>query len=716
MVDLRQTRTQVCPNCQVPHDIGVYVTGQKLKCQCGIHFEVRRTDVSMIGRPAPGITLAGRKAEAASTPEPPANGAAVAAPAAEAAQVPVAGPLNGLEPTALSPRVGTPHANVGGAAVKAEIAATARVTFPGYELIELVGRGGMGEVWKAHQKSLGRTVAIKVLPPKLAKDPEFIARFEKEATALGALNHPHIVQIMDRGVAGEHYFFVMEFVAGRSLREVMNARSLTVDQALRLVVQISEAIEYAHGKQIIHRDLKPENILLDESGAVKVADFGLAGIGGPDSKHDLTATSVAMGTVNYMAPEQRRDAKHVDHRADLYSLGVMLYELVTGELPIGRFKLPSQKLPGVDPRLDDVVARTLETDPVARYQRASEIGADLATLLGSSPPIPTGPAVTRPDRFPAHPAAETRAAPPSVIEKGWKGVKVGLMVLGGLVVFAAVLRAIPEGAAVLSGGVAKPLAADPEKRGPEPASGDSHGHTGPGTYPPNTEDELRASATWTEDPGGQATFIANFQPGDEELNAHAGAWLLKDGRLEATQAGSQTGDDDHLKLVPRAYLAHRYFASDDLVAEVQMQVQPLEADYPVDPDAQRFSELAFRIKDVQVSAFAIPDVGMRLGWRYFTPDGVEQAGNSARDLENLVEDEMPVPRGPFRVKLSLHRKKSSVDVEAFVNGQRFVHKTLFGLEGQTGKIALGCRNLHCEFDDLKVVGRPMQRPAQRKVE
>ena len=185
----------------------------------------------------------------------------------------------------------------------------AKPELPGLELLEILGRGGMGEVWLARQRSLGRTVAVKVLPPRLAKDEEFVSRFDKEATALAALSHPNIVQIIDRGVSGEHYYFVMEYVEGQSLRHALSGREpLTPAQSLKVLLQVARAVECAHAKNIIHRDLKPENIQQDGRLHAKVADFGLAGIREPDSEKHLTATAVAMGTLNYMAPEQRRDA------------------------------------------------------------------------------------------------------------------------------------------------------------------------------------------------------------------------------------------------------------------------------------------------------------------------------------------------------------------------------------------------------------------------
>lgn len=663
---------QRCPNCEAPHDIGVYVTGQKVLCKCGLHFEVRRTDVSSPHvaptrpwgpvQPTVGARSARQEKSEGITIDPmlPFD-ATVASTGNHAA----ANQPSGVEVTFVAPQPA--------------------IVLPGYELIEVLGRGGMGEVWRARQTSLGRTVAVKILPPKLAQDPEFVRRFEKEATALASLSHPNIIQIFDRGMANDHYYFAMEFVEGRSLRDVLNVGKVPPEEAVKLVVQVCRAIDYAHEMGIVHRDLKPENILVDARGHVKVADFGLAGIRGPDARLALTATSVAMGTVNYMAPEQRRDAKHVDGRADLYSMGVVLYELLTGELPIGRFKLPSERLSNVDVRLDEVVARALEADPDARYQRASAIGAELEALLGSSAGAPAQP---KPPTTPARSRAPASEAA-LVIERGPSGLKAGLAVIGALAVIALGVRLWPS----------------------EPREAAS---VEPKPYPPNTYGELFAAARMSE-ANRHGTLEVSFEPGEEEINAHAGAWSLENGVLQAVQAGSETGEDV-LKLVPRAYLAHRYFSTDHFTAEVEMQVSRLGPEYSLEPNAQQFGELAMRIKDLQISIFAIPDTGMRLGWRYFTPDGVEVTGNSARDLETMTEDETPVPKGPIRVKLSLQKKKGAVVVDAFVNGQKFAHKTLLGLEGQTGKVALGCRNSRCTFDDLTVTGEVRERPKARRAE
>ena len=256
---------------------------------------------------------------------------------------------------------------------------------PGYELLQLVGKGGMGEVHQATQLSLQRTVAVKLLKPELAKDPEFVGRFEKEGAALASLRHPQIVSIVDRGKAGEAYYLVMEFVDGPSLREKMREPDFDVTRALVTMVLVARAIDYAHGRGVIHRDLKPENILFDEQagGIPKVTDFGLAGLDesfGPQQRN-LTQTHVSMGTASYMAPEQSVDAKSAGPRADLYSLGVMIYELLTGELPIGQFDPPSMKKPGIDKRLDPIVARCLKPNPDDRYPNASALIADLERVV-----------------------------------------------------------------------------------------------------------------------------------------------------------------------------------------------------------------------------------------------------------------------------------------------------------------------------------------------
>lgn len=257
--------------------------------------------------------------------------------------------------------------------------------FPQLEILELVGCGGMGAVYKARQRQLDRIVALKILPPSTGREAAFNERFAREARAMAKLFHPHIVLIFDFGQADGVPYFIMEFVDGVNLRQATRAGRLSPEQALAIVPQICEALQYAHDAGVVHRDIKPENILLDRRGQVKIADFGLAKLlGQAPSAVSLTGSRQAVGTPHYMAPEQIENPQVVDHRADIYALGVVFYEMLTGELPIGRFAPPSAK-GNVDARLDDVVHKTLEKEPERRYQHASEIKTDVD---GITAPLP----------------------------------------------------------------------------------------------------------------------------------------------------------------------------------------------------------------------------------------------------------------------------------------------------------------------------------------
>ena len=252
--------------------------------------------------------------------------------------------------------------------------------FPKLEIMELIGRGGMGAVFKARQAHLDRTVALKILPVKKGADPDFAERFAREARALAKLNHRHIVGVYESGQAEGFHYFIMEHVDGLNLRQVQQAGTLSPREALEIVPQICEALQFAHDRGVVHRDIKPENVLLDQNGCIKIADFGLAKIiGAEQANFTLTQPNHVMGTPHYMAPEQVEHPSEVDHRADIYSLGVVFYELLTGELPLGRFAPPSQKVE-VDVRLDDVVLKALEKEPRLRYQRVGEVGTDIQTI------------------------------------------------------------------------------------------------------------------------------------------------------------------------------------------------------------------------------------------------------------------------------------------------------------------------------------------------
>jgi serine/threonine protein kinase len=264
---------------------------------------------------------------------------------------------------------------------------------PQYRIESLVGRGGMGAVYKATQLVLDRPVAIKLLPAEIAADEQFIARFHREARTLARLQHSRIITIHDFGQTSEgHLYFVMEYIDGTDLRHILRGPGLNPDQALLVVGQICDALHAAHQHGVIHRDIKPENILITKEGYVKLADFGLAR---PLSQKDtvaLTGTNEVMGTADYMAPEQREG--QADERADIFALGVMLYEMLTGRPPRGAFEPASSRCRGMqlDVRIDEVVLKALQAEPARRYQRVSEMKTDVDHIRNTPPPASALPA------------------------------------------------------------------------------------------------------------------------------------------------------------------------------------------------------------------------------------------------------------------------------------------------------------------------------------
>jgi serine/threonine protein kinase len=261
--------------------------------------------------------------------------------------------------------------------------------FPQLEILEWIGCGGMGAVYRARQPKLDRLVALKILRRNAGRDPKFAERFAREARALASLSHPNIVALHDFGEADGLYYFVMEYVAGTNLRETLRCAKHSPADALEAVPKICDALQYAHEEGIVHRDIKPENILLDQRGRIKIADFGLAKLLTPEGVRDcLTAPQQVVGTPPYMAPEQLERPLEVDHRADIYSLGVVFYEMLTRELPIGRFEPPSQKVE-VDVRFDEVALRALAKEPARRYQRATDVRSCVDMIARGDPERPT---------------------------------------------------------------------------------------------------------------------------------------------------------------------------------------------------------------------------------------------------------------------------------------------------------------------------------------
>jgi len=267
-----------------------------------------------------------------------------------------------------------------------------------YEIEFLLGRGGMGVVYKARQLSLDRLVALKILPPTLSSDASFVKRFKREARAVAKLSHPNIVQIFDIAQEDDLHFFSMDYIDGQTLDEVLKERgSLDSDEAVRIITQAASGVEHAHEIGILHRDIKPSNMILDRRGNVKVMDFGLARM--TDEGSRLTQSGTLMGTLEYMSPEQCR-GEELDFRTDIYSLGVVLYEMLTGKTP---FDAPNEAAlvykivhdepteakkinPTIPDDLNAIVSRAMAKDRDERYAGISEFLKELreAASLTSS--------------------------------------------------------------------------------------------------------------------------------------------------------------------------------------------------------------------------------------------------------------------------------------------------------------------------------------------
>ena len=278
----------------------------------------------------------------------------------------------------------------------------------GYAFDHLVGLGGMGAVYLGRQINLGRQVAIKVMKRGHGADYGYEERFRREGQAMAQLNHPNIVSIYDSGFIGKDFlFFVMEYVEGTDLYQIINAGQMTADLALRIIGPLCDALEYAHSRGIVHRDIKPANIMLSKDGRVKVADFGLAKrLDQPSSF--ITQTNMALGTADYAAPEQHDALPDIDHRADIYAVGVLLYQMLTGTMPRGAWQSPSAHA-GTDPRLDGVVVRALMQDRNQRYQSVGDLRNAIHTIITQ----PLAPAAAGPVR-----EAPKAPSPPSTPKKG----------------------------------------------------------------------------------------------------------------------------------------------------------------------------------------------------------------------------------------------------------------------------------------------------------
>lgn len=258
-----------------------------------------------------------------------------------------------------------------------------QAVLPQYTVELMLGRGGMGAVYKATQNNLRRPVAIKVLPADLGgeSDAHFAERFKNEALTMARLSHPCIVDVHDFGQTSNGLLYiVMQHVEGTDLEQLLaTAGRLSEDQTLSIIGQVCDALAYAHKNGVVHRDIKPANILIDREGGVKVADFGLAKVN-DSALASFTKTNVVMGTPDFLSPEALLSGIPLDGRADLYAVGVMFYQMLTGEIPRGAWTLPSSKV-GSDPRLDAIITRAMQADRALRHQTAAELRQEINTIV-----------------------------------------------------------------------------------------------------------------------------------------------------------------------------------------------------------------------------------------------------------------------------------------------------------------------------------------------
>lgn len=253
-----------------------------------------------------------------------------------------------------------------------------------YEFFGEIGRGGMGAVYEAIKRSNGRRVAVKVLSAAAAGNPEFVERFRREAEVLSGLKHPRIVEIDSWGEQAGILYLVMEFVPGGDLSALLRSRGkLSLEEAVQKIGQACEALEFTHGRGVLHRDIKPGNLLLDDAGGVKLGDFGLAKLIDDRESMGLTMTHASMGTPRYMAPEQMGGNDEVDARTDVYALGVVFYEMLTGGVPGGSFALPSERI-GASEKVDEVVLRAMSDTKEGRYASVAEFHRAVRNLVGES--------------------------------------------------------------------------------------------------------------------------------------------------------------------------------------------------------------------------------------------------------------------------------------------------------------------------------------------
>lgn len=407
----------------------------------------------------------------------------------------------------------------------------------GYEVLELVGRGGMGAVYKARQVSLDRVVAIKLLPPDLwSADVDYAERFRQEARMMAKLMHPGMVAVFDFGQTTEgQLYFVMEFVEGTDVARMIAARgALPPETARSIALQVCETLQHAHKHGIIHRDIKPANVMVNHEGRVKVADFGLAKM--PALDLEGVDSSITMGSPDYLAPECLITGQTEDHRVDIYGLGVMLYEMLVGIIPRRNYFPPSNRVRGLDARYDGIVARAIAHDPESRYPTAadfhkalSQLGAPPAAAIPATQRPPAAQRAPGPHRLPP-PGASRYVPPPPKAKTPWGLLAVCVALAGAGAYFFLTRNQPPKGT--------------PSAPAPSVADGSGEGDPSP---PPGTPPGPGSLGT---SPGPVTPPPLNVQPGDQGKAIELLKWALASGGRGVIRTGNENRDVPNAELIP----------------------------------------------------------------------------------------------------------------------------------------------------------------------